>query len=214
MEEIRERLPFLAIMFSLLLALILGASWAGQQLWMDTAEWKRAASVKSIVTVFALSALAWIFIFFRRWGFEQDKTAPWFLCLLRFTFWLILLISGVVLFAIVQGMILGVVVESLMPVMKPAVQPIIALTSLYVFLRFSALLPANAVGRSIKFGAIWHKAKGVLKPWLLLSLVILLLIVLFQNIALGWVGKAIVQALFFILVFVSIILIYRQRADN
>ena len=68
MDKMKEKLPFLGLMYLVLTGLILAASWAGQQMVLLETGMTAQSSVKAILVFFALAMLVWAFIFCRSIG--------------------------------------------------------------------------------------------------------------------------------------------------
>jgi len=210
----KEKLPFLGLMYLVLTGLILAASWAGQQMVLIETGMTAQSSVKAILVLFALAMLVWAFIFCRSIGGIGRTDSSIALSFIKFTFWLLLMGVGLLLFIIVLGMVLGAIIQTVVPALVPTVVPVVGIIALYVFLRFSALLVASANGVSMKFGASWHKARRVLTPWMGLSLMLIFFIAMFKQVALGWIVEAFIQAAFLLFVFITIAVLYGRRAQD
>jgi hypothetical protein len=213
MIQFKDKTPFLGLMAALLVAMVLLVSWATSQLAPPDIGLSSQTYIKITVGVFIVAFLFWSFAFFRGLIPQVDSTKPRWLCFVMFFLWFAFLALGIVLMAVVLGMAVGVLAQSAATALTSVVMPVVAVVSLYVFLRFSALLPASASGTRLKLGACWHEAKGIARPWLVLAILLALMIILFGRLSLGWVGEASIQAAFLFLVFLTIVLIYKKRDE-
>ncbi len=207
-------MPFLGLMAALLVAMILLVSWATSQLVSPDLGLSSQTYIKITVGAFIVAFLFWSFVFFRGLASQVGPTKPSWLCFVVFFFWFAFLALGIVLMAVVLGMALGVLAQFAATALTNIVMPLVSLVSLYVFLRFSALLPASANGTRLKLAACWHEANGVARPSLVLAILLAMMIILFRHVSLGWVVEACIQAAFLFLVFLTIVLIYKKRDET
>jgi hypothetical protein len=104
-------------------------------------------------------------------------------------------------------MVLGVTIEFVKPEMSIVVMPLSMFLGLIVLLRFSLLLPAAAVGRSVKVGQCWQQSK--VPGWLWGTLIFSSSFLLLQIGDLGVLR----HALAFQFIVLMILHIYRQSSQ-
>ena len=213
----RQQWPFLLAMFAVLAVAFSGVGWLLELQGEGKQDVGRAKmQVWLAMAGLTLFVAIWIFMFLRKLLCSKGEVANYNvpLSFARFLLYLVPLAIMVLLTMIVAGMILGVLLTSVTPLLDVMVFPLVAFIGLFLCLRFSPLLAAASLGKRIKLKPAWQMTRGQAKAWVvLLAMVIAFALIAQLGLFIGPMD-AVLSALFVTVFFLMTVHLYRPVSDK